>query len=344
MMITNNDLMLVKYNDLQNRLVANMFVRKIDTLLRSLESTFDKSSKDKFRVFIDKYDYVAKWILISDYCINDKTKPNNVISFVFIPYILDFKAWSKLIDEIQPIDIKHTNVISDEICSLSHNGNIFSINFLYRGSRIPLLKVSELKNDIKEFLKIYDELLGLWCLNATNKEDKDKFEEFRVKLKRVINNTKQKSYNFSLLSNMIFIVALASYLKTRLQKEVAVDIFSWLSDRDKITGFENDLYLVLYTIISHCMSKIRISDYKSENLKELLFKEINKMDKLPYDSLNRLPDLFCGILADYDYIDNKVSSSKHCFGVEKLIADNQYCLNFVFNKDDVGLLNIKSLG
>ena len=45
-----------------------------------------------------------------DYCIGDKNKKNDVITFVIYPYILNFDDWKKVINNLQKKDLKHTRL------------------------------------------------------------------------------------------------------------------------------------------------------------------------------------------------------------------------------------------
>lgn len=66
-------------------------------VFQALEQTMNKSSITQFRKFVNKYSDVKKWFICSDYCLDDKNKPNNVISFVIYPYIIDFNEWDSVI-------------------------------------------------------------------------------------------------------------------------------------------------------------------------------------------------------------------------------------------------------
>lgn len=51
---------------------------------RVLEETMNKSSINQFKNFIERYSDVTKWFMCSDYCFDDKSKANNVVSLLYI--------------------------------------------------------------------------------------------------------------------------------------------------------------------------------------------------------------------------------------------------------------------
>lgn len=77
-----------------------------------IDSTVNKSAIYQFKNFLQRYPYVTKWFLCSDYCIEDINKPNDVISFVLYPYIWDFDKWNEVVSSMQKTDLKHCRQIS----------------------------------------------------------------------------------------------------------------------------------------------------------------------------------------------------------------------------------------
>lgn len=73
----------------------------MERVFQVLENTVNRSTINDFRIFTNRFHDVTKWFMSSDYCIDDKGKPNDVITFVIYPYILDFPQWSTLIDSLQ---------------------------------------------------------------------------------------------------------------------------------------------------------------------------------------------------------------------------------------------------
>lgn len=99
-------------------------------IFECLESTVNKSILEKFQNFLKQYPDVDKWFMCSDYCIGDKNKKNDVITFVIYPYILNFDDWKKVINNLQKKDLKHTRLVSDQFCQFLNQGYCFSFSFI----------------------------------------------------------------------------------------------------------------------------------------------------------------------------------------------------------------------
>ena len=106
-------------------------ILSMDGVFELIENTVEKSAIYDFKSFLSKHDDVTKWILCSDYCFEDKGKPNDVISFVLYPYIFDFTQWQEIIDNLQSTDIKNTRHISEYFRKFTHLGLFFSFNFVF---------------------------------------------------------------------------------------------------------------------------------------------------------------------------------------------------------------------
>lgn len=59
------------------------------------------------------------------YCLDDKNKNNNVITFVIYPYIFNFGDWEKIINNLQKKDLKNTRSVSDRFCQFLNQGYCF---------------------------------------------------------------------------------------------------------------------------------------------------------------------------------------------------------------------------
>ena len=88
----------------------------MENIFKALEETVNKHAIDDFRKFIAAYRDVTKWFICSDYCMNDETKPNDVITFVYYPYIFDLPTWLDFIGYLQKTDLKNCRTVSDEFC------------------------------------------------------------------------------------------------------------------------------------------------------------------------------------------------------------------------------------
>ena len=290
----------------------------MEYVFESIHDTVMKSTIEDFRRFLDRYKGVSKWIICSDYCVGDKSKPNDVICFTLFPYIIGFKEWKDFIGEMQRVDIKNTSRISDVFCKFMKSGQTFSFCFILDREDNYFEKWKD-KGVLTDTLEIYKE-----CINNLNERYLDNAEHYHrmgKSINNLTNQMKSKSFNVGLCQRIFVICFLVSYIKCILISETdKVELFSWLSDRDSITGFCDGIYKVLYEIIS-----LNVCEYKHKMEEYLSIKEVMPRDPAIdnfYEEYVRVPDYLCGILADYDMNNNRVSKDKHLKGVEYILSDN----------------------
>ena len=64
----------------------------IDACIELLKQEFEKDEMiAQVQEFLKRASFSPKWMLYSDYCLDDKNKPNDVLSFVLIPFISEEK-------------------------------------------------------------------------------------------------------------------------------------------------------------------------------------------------------------------------------------------------------------
>ncbi len=292
----------------------------MDGVLKLIENTVEKSTITDFRRFLSKFPDVTKWILCSDYCFEDKNKPNDVISFVLYPYIFDFAQWQEIIDSLQATDIKNARHISESFRKFTHLGMFFSINYVFDKSG-NLFDNWRDKDVLISIVDQYIDMMDIW--KVTTPHRREMYNEFKHNLKRLRSEMNAKSFNVKLFHKTIITVFLASYIKFLILREKnEIEVFSWLSDRDKMTSISKGVYGDLFAIISHCVCAQRLPEEKYKGVTEVI--PANPNEEMFWDSLNRTADIICGVLADYDAKTNEVSKEKHLEGVEGILADNPY--------------------
>lgn len=293
----------------------------MDRLFCVLEETMNKSAIANFRNFIQKYPDVTKWFICSDYCLDDKGKVNNVISFTIYPYILDFNQWNNVIEFMQKSDLKHCRNVSPQFCDFTKAGYFFSFNFIL--DKNCILDKWRDKYTLDKMLDDFIEMTEKW--QETTPQNAMSYIEMNKRLKALKNQTKKKSFNYKLMGRVVGISFLVSYLKYLLYRELdSIEIFSWLSDRDAITNWNNEIYLDLYHIISHCLIDNKLGSENFNMVKEVAIENVN--ENMFYDSLNRVADFICGGIADFNYSEGSVTGKKQLTLMEDVISDNEYLI------------------
>lgn len=293
----------------------------MERIFRTLEETINKSAITLFRNFVNKYPDVTKWFICSDYCFDDRSKANNVISFVIYPYILDFNEWNSVIETMQKTDLKHCRQVSPAFCDFTKKGYFFSFNFILDENCI--LEKWKDKSTLDKVIDDYIDMTDKW--QQTTPKNAANYRRMNKKLHDLRNQIKRKNFNYKLLGRIMEVSFLASYLKYLLYREVKyIEIFSWLSDRDAITSWNDGIYLDLYHMVSHCIISEKLTPEKDNSVKELMIKDVN--ENMFYDPLNRVADFICGGIADFNYVDGSVSGKKQQKLMEDVISDNDYLI------------------
>lgn len=287
------------------------------TVFNTLESMMNKSRINKFRHFLNRYSYVTKWFMCSDYCLDDKRKKNNVVSFVLFPYIMDFGEWNDYINSLQKTDLKHSRKVSDEFCEFLNEGKVFCFNFILdKKCRLEKWKNRE---SLIQVINEYIDMIQAWQL--TTPKNSEHYKEMEKQFNELLNETRKKTFSYKLLARIFEVTFLASYIKYLLFREKEeLEIYSWLSDRDKMTSAYGNIYQQIYEITSHCLLSNHNLENKEKIVKELILQDVNQ--NMFHDPLNRVPDIICGAIADMNYNNGEVSGDKQKKVFEKIISDN----------------------
>lgn len=307
------------------------------TIIDLLEETMNKSSILQLKKFFEKYAYVTKWYMCSDYCIDDPNKPNNVITFVIFPHIIDIEKLQSTINSMQKTDLKNCRTVTNEFCNFIKSGLFFSISFKLNKNNFFDKHINQ--ETLKHLISDYKEITEKWQITTPN--NKELYIDMSKKLGKLLNDMKQKSFNFKLLKRIFLITFLASYLKFIIYREVdTVELFSWLSDRDAITSWKDGIYQVFYHITSHNIISEYISYEKSNSATEVI--PANNND-IFWDELNRIADFICGTIADFNYTYSQVTGKKQCKLMEDAISSNDFLLILMFHECGIARIEHKRI-
>lgn len=304
-------------------------------MIELLEETMNKSSILQLRNFFKKYANITKWYMCSDYCIDDPNKPNNIITFVIFPHIIDFECLKSIINSMQKTDLKNCRTVTNEFCDFIKSGLFFSISFKLDKNNIFEEQTSP--KVLTRLISDYKEITEKW--QTTTPNNKECYIDMSKQLGKLQNAIKQKSFNFKLLRRTFLITFLASYIKFIIYREVnTVELFSWLSDRDAITNWQDGIYQVFFRITSHNIISKYISYKKSNSATEVMPADNNYVF---WDELNRIADFICGAIADFDYSDGHVTGQKQCKLMEDAISSNDFLIIILIHKNGISKIEHK---
>lgn len=287
--------------------VSHRFVYEIDQHL---------ADDRRFNSFIDTYSSAAKWILVSDYCLGDKSKPNDCVCFTLIPRVSEPDALLDGIAAIAPGDVKSTRSANERFISLINSYPMFTIGLvLDRKRRVATDERSYFYSRIESMLKQLD----VW--DETTPEGRPFNAQYRAKLLRLKAKLATKSVNMKLVRDTEIISTLAGYLASAVTNP-STEIVGWFSDRDSILSHmtEANEHALAFDF-AHSFHHIVCIGRDLDPSGIMAFGIPEKSGHMWYDALVRVPDLIGGALADYNFKTNQLSHQKFVPVVKKILTN-----------------------
>lgn len=285
----------------------------LDNIATVLDDTFSKSLEKDLMVYFSKFKNCKTWFFSSDYCIGDKGKPNDVITFSIYPYLDYVNKLCDLVKSKLPCDIKKTqDVREDGLLFLKENGFIFNLSFIIAKKKFIFSHPDKRKIDVVRecLIKTIEEL---------NKDVKnaDYVKSFRLFSEKA----KSNSFNVSLYENMYIISFLAAYISRILSTSANASKLCWFGDRDAIMEYGGDITNITYDL--NYWGLLRQQNFSLEKIETLGIAIQAKNEKdLWYDELVRIPDYITGTLASWNLETNLVDKPKHSKVLEGVFSDN----------------------
>lgn len=255
----------------------------------------DIKEHSKFIDFVCKNRH-KKWFIFSDYCLDDKNKPNNVLTFsvVAISDIDQLNLLKNIIEILQPKDIKKSKMINPNFMKFISSLPIFNISIIVPKNRnfIKAFKFDE----IEYFKMRYKSLENYYCRLHNFPINNHNFINIIKDLRYVQKKFNAKSISLNKFRDIEIITSVISTISILISIE-NVDSptkIIWVSDRDSLLTFEkSNLSMPLIFNIAHATFR---SFLKTKS--QLLFYNYIDECKPEYDSFNRIPDIVAGSLAD----------------------------------------------
>ena len=301
----------------------------IDACIELLKQEFEKEEmKAQVQEFLKRAEYSPKWMLYSDYCLDDKNKPNDVLSFVIIPFISEakYQEIEKRIKETQPVDIKHTKSISEAFMSYIKTQAVFSFSFIVNG-RQQLFGTTD-EEQVKTVEQIFTNLKNTfvrWRDNADNLDQKDYYKECVGKLNKQLREIFLKKKVKDQIDVLLITLFASVYTASILKNLPDLQIFGWFPDRDKTNETCEGLAVPFFNALQYAYLDSRQYQFCAGK---------PDSNSVPfYDDENRIADIVCGTLADYNIQENLISKDKFDEVLQGLMADNMFAKVYRFFVD-----------
>ena len=287
--------------------------------LSHFDETFNKSSHVLFSDFFKNNSDVSKWMIFSDYVLNDKNKPNDAITFTIMPYINSFHELGDEIKNLSFKDVKNLKRINSEFLEFINESEILNVSILLDKNMVldPFNEREALKTCYKTAINQVD----YWIENEGQKEN---YLRLKNVYKIMLEEVSKRGVNLKNIRNIEIVSNLIAYITFQVCLSVKVDIVGWFSDRDSMLTHKKGKFSmpVIFDLAFNLFHVLMSS--KNENYTEkFVFGLPEQTGNLWYDSFNRIPDLIAATLADYDYENNICSHDKFVPVIEEVITNTK---------------------
>lgn len=270
------------------------------------------------------------WIISSDYCLDDKNKLNDVITFTIFPRVFPKELFSE-INRYVPADIKNVTHFSDVTLNyLKSSSYFFNISVLLENKENFFPKA--------QLAKLFDQLISVYKqfsldVQEHHKDDYRKIQKFAQYLKR-------RNCSKKILSTLLLVVQhLSVIVEFLLIKEKQSQIF-WCSDRDSIISFNDGIIFNFVRMCVPMLIKGRIKEYSVKCVGD-------SNEEFLFDPFIRIPDIICGVLSSVKYIDDnfQYDKDKHKQLFDQIVIDNPklVILKSTFDKNGKETLTLKKV-
>jgi hypothetical protein len=261
------------------------------------------------------------WIISSDYCLDDKNKPNDVITFTIFPRVIPRELFLE-IDRCVPADIKNITHFSEETLNyLKHSPYFFNISILLE-NRENFCKKAQLIKMFEKLISIYKQFS--LDMQECHKDDYRRIQKFAQYLKQ--GNCSKKLLSTLLLVTQHFSV-IVEFL---LIKEKHSQIF-WCSDRDSIISFNDG---IIFNFVRMCVPMLIKGRIKEYNVKCVG----HSNEEFLFDPFIRIPDIITGALSSLIPIENGITAQqpKHIEIINQCLVNNNKMIHLIYDFDKNG--------
>ena len=281
------------------------------------------------------------WFIFSDYCLDDKNKPNNVMSFSIIAVkdIKKFKIIGEALKILQKKDCKDSKEINPAFLNFISLLPIFNISYVLPDKR-NFTKAFDF-NEL-EFLKIRYESLKHFFLRAQAFPTIGKDFSERIKdIKFIQTKLNSKSVNLRIFRDIEIITSIITSIVCLISEHTkrGNQTFSWFSDRDSLLTYEsgNLSAPLVFAIINASLNSLSI--YKNK----VAFYHPEPSFTFDTDHFNRIPDIVAATLADMS--ETTVSNKKYIPILNNYLTleEKNHVAKFYLQQEKYGVSTLKFL-
>ena len=258
-----------------------------------------KKETESFRFFLESFGIEKKeWYLISDYCIDDTNKLNDVFSFSLLLNHDDIVNIKEFVKTSAPKDLKSTKDISASFLSYVNSPVFYHFSFIIPRSN-KLIKSFYTKDRMIAELGYLSEILEN-SKKHNSKEIIEYYNNAQKRIKQIQNEALRATFNENLLRKILLTGIFGGAIVYLLKINSNPNKVMWISDRDaiidKYDGFAFDWMHSIYSLFPE-------DKYLSNQVFDFIFNPSEASGHNFFDELIRIPDYVAGTLASIDLED-----------------------------------------
>lgn len=260
------------------------------------------------------------WTIVSDYCVGDDGKKNDVFSFVVIANHDRTENISEYISAVAPRDIKKVRQVPMKLMQYltCPQPVTFSVSFVM-GRESALLRDYLRIEHMASFIPDACELMDIFRKNSPAGASLNPvyFDEVLQRLRIFEKDLGRKQLNAKLSRQIHLAAGFAATMFYLVTQSTQAGYLRWISDRDKLVEHNDTVVYDLAYLYFVLMSSSQLGLVPSAQgdlilgLPQIFFELPEKTGQHRFDALIRLPDYLAGTLAD---IGPDMSYSKNKFG------------------------------
>jgi len=299
-----------------------------DMLVECLISTFGMGAVHNFRKFLAKHPLVTKWLIASDFVINEPQASSDAYAYTFFPYNADILRLKASIVKLVPEDFKKTKAVKPRLQEFFQSGETFTICLL-----TP--KKYNIAGDIHAVRLSLDATLRM----MQSWQDAESQQKIIKAFERLRERAKANNFNTQLMSGMMIATVVAAFCPIVLAQERKIEIVGWFPDRDNMTtAYERIADHMFAANFSAFCQKHNIDQRPIRTVIGLPEPDSIKSKQTWYDELVRIPDFLAGPLAAWNYKEHLVPGRQKYVDILKgTVADNPYLITLLLTDTEKGI-------
>ncbi len=278
----------------------------VDGFWHHLDAAAAPYVEKRFAAFV-RQRAVSKWIIATDFCIRDQSRPNDALVFVVLPAGDRYEETLRMLEALPARDLKDVSRIPAAIQRVLTDGRVFTFCLVADRHRRLFENAAQARTALDDSIAIVEAM-----------KHGPASDQILADMRAMRVEAGKTSLNLRLIEDIVITAAAAAYVAALAVKHGNAELVGWVPDRDKITEAYRGIATTLYNL-----NVTAICDqWKLRPPVIGVFHQ--KSDNLWCDPYIRLADYIAGAAAAWDPPHANRVPAKIATLVSKVLADNRY--------------------